>query len=192
MNLITWITFSSIISFLWHNNYLKIEKAVIHFYKLSNKNINFLSQLFENGRIMSRVNLKDEYKLTNDMFFQWVQLKHVIPTRWKTLISDFIDIDENNLCQNHHVIKGILEFCLPQTSISKLFENTALDWSKIYLLPRLATIDTTLRSFQYKTLNNLLFLNKKIYNFGTTNTALFSFCKTCRNSHTYPLWLNSC
>ena len=136
---------------------------------------------------MSRVNLKDEYKLTNDMFFQWVQLKHVIPTRWKTLISDFSDIDENNLCQNHHVIKGILEFCLPQTSISKLFENTALDWSKIYLLPRLATIDTTLRSFQYKTLNNLLFLNKKIYNFGTTNTALFSFCKTCRNSHTYPL-----
>ena len=136
---------------------------------------------------MSRVNLKDEYKLTNDMFFQWVQLKHVIPTMWKTLISDFSDIDENNLCQNHHVIKGILEFCLPQTSISKLFENTALDWSKIYLLPRLATIDTTLRSFQYKTLNNLLFLNKKIYNFGTTNTALFSFCKTCRNSHTYPL-----
>ena len=64
------------------------------------------------------------------MFFQWVQLKHVIPTRWKTLISDFSDIDENNLCQNHMLLK-VLEFCLPQTSISKLFENTALDWSKI-------------------------------------------------------------
>ena len=42
----------------------------------------------------------------------------------------------------------------------KLFGNTILDWDKIYLSPRLATIDTTLRSFQYKILNNVIFLNK--------------------------------
>ena len=59
-----------------------------------------------------------------------------------------------------------------------MFENTTLDWNKIYLSPRLATIDTTLRSFQYKILNNLLFLNKKLYTFGITNTALCSFCNT--------------
>ena len=60
----------------------------------------------------------------------------------------------------------------------KLFENTTLDWNKIYLSPRLATIDTTLRSFQYKILNNVLFLNKKLYTFGIANTALCSFCNT--------------
>ena len=54
----------------------------------------------------------------------------------------------------------------------KLFEYATL----IYLSPRLATIDTTLRSFQYKILNNVLFLNKKLYTFGITNTALCSFC----------------
>ena len=59
-----------------------------------------------------------------------------------------------------------------------MFENTTLDWNKIYLSPRLATIDTTLRSFQYKILNNVLFLNKKLYTFGITNTALCSFCNT--------------
>ena len=59
-----------------------------------------------------------------------------------------------------------------------MFEDTTLDWSKIYLLLHLASIDTTLRSFQYKILNNVLILNKKLYNFGITNTALFSFCKT--------------
>ena len=124
------------------------------------------------------------------MFFQWAQL---------TLISNFSDIHKENLCQNHHVIKGarILstdklfpkEIYLilisnivnkPTSNIyfEKLFENTILNWSKIYLLPRLATIDTTLPSFQYKIFNNLLFLNKKLYNFGITNTALCSFCKT--------------
>ena len=60
----------------------------------------------------------------------------------------------------------------------KLFENTTLDWSKIYLSPRLVTIDTTLRSFQYKILNNILFLNEKEYSFGITRTALRSSCNT--------------
>ena len=57
-------------------------------------------------------------------------------------------------------------------------KNKTLDQNKIYLSPRLATIDTTLSSFQYKILNNVLFLNKKIYTFGITNNALYSFCNT--------------
>ena len=78
----------------------------LHFEIFSNKNINFFSQLFENGRIISWVNLKDKCELTNGMFFQWAQLKHAIPTRWKTIISNDSDIDEENFCQNHYAIKG--------------------------------------------------------------------------------------
>ena len=59
-----------------------------------------------------------------------------------------------------------------------MFENTTLDWNKIYLSPHLATIDTTLCSFQYKILSNIFFLNKKLWTFGITNTALCSFCNT--------------
>ena len=58
-------TSSQILSqFLWFNKYIKIEGTVIHFPKFSNKGINFLSQLFENGRIISWINLKDRYELT--------------------------------------------------------------------------------------------------------------------------------
>ena len=39
--------------FLWYNNYIKTEDAVILLEKFSNKNINFLLQLFENGRTIS-------------------------------------------------------------------------------------------------------------------------------------------
>ena len=38
-------------------------------------------------------------------FFQWAQLKDAILARWKTLISNYSDIDEKNLCQNQ-IIKG--------------------------------------------------------------------------------------
>ena len=42
----------------------------------------------------------------------------------------------------------------------------------------LPTIDTTLSSFQDKIVNNIVFLNKRLYIFGIANTALCSFCKT--------------
>ena len=116
-------------------------------------------------------------------FFQWIQLKHAISAKWKTLISNYSDIDKKNLYQNHHVIKGarILSsnksfsneiysilisyiFIKRNSNIhsEKLFESITLDWSNIYLLMRLAAIDSTLRSFHYKILNNVLFLKKKL------------------------------
>ena len=73
------------------------------------------------------------------------------------------------------LISNVLNKPTSNIYFEKLFENT-LDWNKIYLSPRLATIDTTLRSFQYKILNNVLFLNKKLYTFGITNTSLCSLC----------------
>ena len=143
--------------------------------------------------------------MTNNVF-QWAQLKHVIPLRWKKVIFDYSDINENDLCQNHHVIKGARILPLDKLSskeiysilisnivnkptsniyFEKLFENTTHDWNKIYLSPRSATIDTILRSFQYKILNNVLFLNKRLHTFGIANTVLCSFCNTFEETPTH-------
>ena len=43
--------------FLWFNKYIKTECIVTHFLKFSNKGINFLSQLFENGRMISWISI---------------------------------------------------------------------------------------------------------------------------------------
>ena len=44
------------------------------------------------------------------------------------------------------------------------------------MLPRLVTYNTYMRSFQYKILKNVLFLNKKLHTFGINPSPLFSFC----------------
>ena len=134
------------------------------------------------------------------MFFQWAQLKHAIPPRWKKIIFDYSDITENDLCQNHHVIKGARILPLDKLSskeiysilrsnivnkptsniyFEKLSENITIGWNKIYLSPRLATIDTidTIDVlFNIKLLITYFFLTKKICTFGMTNTALCFFC----------------
>ena len=82
------------------------------------------------------------------MFFQWAQLKHAIPPRWKRIVFDYNDINENDLFQNHHVIKRARILSLeklfskeiysilisnivnkPTSNIyfEKLFENKTLD-----------------------------------------------------------------
>ena len=47
--------------------------------------MNFLSQLFEWGSLKPCNDLKIEYNLTNEVYFQWLQLKHAIPHKWKTI-----------------------------------------------------------------------------------------------------------
>ena len=57
-----------------------------------------------------------------------------------------------------------------------MFHHDDIDWTAIYVLPRLVAHDTYIRSFQYKILNIILYLNKKLHIFGIKSSPLFSFC----------------
>ena len=61
-----------------------------------------------------------------------------------------------------------------------LFNDNDIDWATIYILPHLATYNTYMRYLlQYKLLNNVLFLNKKLNIFGINSSPLCSFCNLC-------------
>ena len=140
----------------------------------------------------------DEFNLDKKFYFKWYQIIHTIPSSWKlTLLND------NGNCQNleylsHHLIKNnqilALEKLIPKELYSlsiflkteiptsqkyfmRLFPNLQCDWKDIYLLPRKVTIDTKLRIFQYKLLNNILYLNKHLFMFRKKDTKHCSFCK---------------
>ena len=63
-----------------------------------------------------------------------------------------------------------------QKYFGKVFPNENFDWKKIYILPRVVTINSFQRNFQYKILHNILYLNKMIFTFGKIKTPLCSFC----------------
>ena len=140
----------------------------------------------------------DEFNLDKKFYFKWYQIIHTIPSSWKlTLLND------NGNCQNleylsHHLIKNnqilalekliskelyslsiFLKTEIPtsQKYFMRLFPNLQCDWKDIYLLPRKVTIDTKLRIFQYKLLNNILYLNKHLFMFRKKDTKHCSFCK---------------
>ena len=62
-----------------------------------------------------------------------------------------------------------------QLFIEDLFRIKGIDWKHVYLLPRRVTVDTNLRNFQHKILNNVLYLNEKLFRFKKISYPLCSF-----------------
>ena len=152
------------------------------------------------------------------MKFKLFQLIHTLPREWKEAISVHDGSLEIFLNQDHHLIKKNQILCLTklnsnelykiqiiikykkptsQSYFEKNFNNSNLDWKAIYLLPRIATVDTTIHVFQYKLLNHVLFLNKMLYRFGISQDSLCSFCSLQEETpmhifyscnHTQILW----
>ena len=57
------------------------------------------------------------------------------------------------------------------------FDGYNFNWKLIYKLPRIATYDVKIRIFQYKLLNNVLYLNKRLSHFGIISQPKCSICE---------------
>ena len=125
-----------------------------------------------------------------------MQLINAIPSKWKKIIKDE-EKCENLLLSNHHLIKHNNLVCLEKVTCKELysvqilnlnckptfqyyfeikFPDVEFDWKYIYTLSRKITTDPYSRYFQYKILNNVLYLNDKLFFFGKSETKQCSFC----------------
>ena len=63
-------------------------------------------------------------------------------------------------------------YSLPSNSL-----QLQTDWREIYSLPFTVTIETKIREFQYKLLNNIVFTNEKFFRLKMIDSPLCTFCK---------------
>ena len=59
----------------------------------------------------------------------------------------------------------------------KKCDECEFNWNLIYKIPHIATYETKIRIFQYKLLNNVLHLKKKLFHFGIISQSKCSFCE---------------
>ena len=138
--------------------------------------------------------MKTEYDLQNKDHFCWLQRINIIPETLKKCIKKTLENTILLIVKDHHLLRGsriiILEK-LSSLSISAIdhhptspkyfdnsFPNIELPWKEIYLTARKAIANSHLRCFHYKVINNVLYLNKKSFQFGKTHSPLCSFCPT--------------
>ena len=184
--------------FLWFNKGIQEDKVSIHFLTFSEKSINYVSQLLsESGSIKKWHEFKRECSQHESSYFKWLQLVDSIPERWKFIIKENYENATNLIIHDHHLIKGSRVITLDKltpteiysiliskvknkSSFNILFKNLFnyynIDWTGIYMLPRLVTYNTYMQCFQYKILNNVLFLNKNLPTFQMKPSPMCSLC----------------
>ena len=192
------ITVSSILSeSIWYNSHLKIDLRPIEPSFLKSSDHLFIRDLLDvNGDLLSWDIFREKYNLGTAMQFKWIQLRNCIPSEWlKSVKTDLLSyqnlvnfrphlndkariISSDKLTSSELYKIGIRKIIKPPSSQS--FFNNKFDishlWKKIYLLPRYTTIDTYSRIFQYKILNNILFLNDKLFHSHLVPSPLCSLC----------------
>ena len=152
---------------------------------------------------MSSWNYVKSRGLSEKYYLKWAGIIHSIPQNWKKCIKqhyqDISGIKKQN--KNKFLLKDELidikkittkniyeklveqKYTPPtaQSNLSKRIGNTeGIEWSNVYNRIYTNTIDTYLRMFQYKILNNILYLNFDLYCFKIIE---FSTCSLC---HSYP------
>ena len=156
----------------WYNENVQLDKNQIYLVPFYDKNNSYVSKLFRpDGSIKKWHELNTEHQLHENSYFQWLQLVCAIPEGWKFIIKETHEITTNIIIYNQHVVKASRILKLDKLSSTKIyailiskvqnkpssnfyFENLLndndIDWTAIYMLPRLATCNPYLWSFQYK------------------------------------------
>ena len=118
---------------------------------------------------------------------------------WKKCIKQASENTGLLVVKDHHLLRGSRIIILEKLSskelysllisvidhqptsqkyFDNLFPNVKLPWKEIYLTARKATSNSHLRCFNYKIINYVLYLNKKLFQFGNIKSPLCSFCHT--------------
>ena len=72
------------------------------------------------------------------------------------------------------LVKPLIKLPTTQNVWEKLLTSVSIEWKKVYMLPRIATIESSLRSFQYRLMNNILYLNERLFKFDVVKSPLCS------------------
>ena len=170
---------------LWFNSFIQISNQSVFYEIFSMRGINILKDLYNNDGKLLSFNELTEKGIPRKMYFRWIQLIEAIPSQWKSTIKDHLKREEYNphkIVAKHDWItdksimsipsltcksiytKFVKKLSTPPTSIKCFTEKLELeehfDWKLVFLTPRKVTIESQMRIFQYKILNNVIYLNK--------------------------------
>ena len=124
------------------------------------------------------LDIKTQFNFNNKQHYFRIQLINSIPKsskeelRRSNRISDVLSVYDYHLIKRNQIYSlekcnskelNCLQISLNnsktrlQLYFENLFQKKDIDWKHVYPLPRRVTVDTNLRIFRYKILNNVLF-----------------------------------
>ena len=88
------------------------------------------------------------------------------------------------------LIKDRIRKPTSQKYFERKFNETEIDWSQIYFLPRKVSVETRTRAFQFKVLHNILYLNQRLHKMGLAESPLCNLCGISEETTTHLFLTN--
>ena len=146
---------------------------------------------------------KQKYNLNDGHFIDWLGTINSIPSDRKSQIKlHFSNNDSQYKAATQHCMISDISVKAAHNSLVKflkkpptfqntleksLFDISNVDWPTIFMIPQNVTIESSTRIFQYKILNNILFVNNRLFKFGQAQSTSCSLCK-CEKETTKHLF----
>jgi len=178
---------------LWNNRHILID--ISYFWRFIKKGILYVADLWSITQGFSWQVVLD-FGLNNGDFLCWASIIHALPNEWKGILKqhnninlELVPFDKvflNGTSYNPVKVKSrdLYDMLLvnkakqptAQADISRKAMVNDIEWESVYARIYKITIETYLRCFQYKILNNCLYLNKKLYIFKLVDSPRCSYC----------------
>ena len=189
---------------VWNNKSITCKNDTLWNEELNSKGVKTVYDLLNTeGKLCSWEEFSEKYNISAVNFLSWYGILSSIPREWKNIInntrsvSESIDWEQFNSFKHgifidstffdilkvktsriyNHLVQKKFRPPTAQKKLSEKYDIREEMWSKIYSLPSKCTIDTKTRVFQYKILNNILYLNKILYRMKITETPMCYFCR---------------
>ena len=142
---------------------------------------------------------KDPYvPISSEQHFLIMGVVHSLPSDWKTIIrslfcknkirpiphTPYSKLNCGSFSISDVTSKQIYNSILckkqiPPTAQQKItdkYSDTVINWKKVYSLPFRTILDSKLREFKYKILNNIVFTIDELFFFGLSQSPNCTFC----------------
>ena len=195
---------------LWNNKYItKSHEPVCHqtFLELGLNTTHDLPD--DNGKLGKWNFISNKFRLQPCDFLTWYGLINSTPKDWRIQVREgqlaqenpegttYLFINKNLKTLKsvrsrkiyNSLIKDRISEPTSQSYFERKFNETEIDWSQIYLLPRKVPVETRTRAFQFKILHNILYLNKRLHRMGLAEFPLCNLCGISEETTTH-LFLN--
>ena len=182
---------------IWNNQNIKLGGKSVYFSSLSHKGINLIEDLLDESNGIADLALFSKEDFSTIDIFKIAGLQSQIVKSRQMLQAveenradntDIIQVELNGLYYDldkltsktiyKHLVNTKKVEPTAQERWSQEFKIKSDEWKIIYNMPKLCTIETRLRSFQYKILHRILYTNDKLFRFGKSETTICTFCNS--------------
>ena len=188
---------------IWNNSHLKIDHKVFFDKTLAESGIYYMRDIImQNGMFKSFSVICNEYNCSKSSYLRYFAIVSAVGATWKKVLREpdelgfdlhapFQDEGLENflalkrptqhvynffikkLCKNNSYANNLTKWA---NDTNQTLENLIL-WSNRFLIPFKSTLDTKIRTFQFKFLHRRIATNDYLCKIGVKQTPLCNFCE---------------